>query len=97
LKTNTLFKRFIIQSIISFIITGSLLGFIISNSIVSQEINHNIEVVKLTLGHSLLHWFETVDLNALTSDEIMQLDVEFESLLDLGSIADIKSGIQPAN
>lgn len=90
MKSNTLFKRFIIQSIISFLITGGLLILFVSRSIVDQEIEHNIEVVSLTLGHSLEHWFDSVDMNALTPHDIEHLDDEFHSLNELGDIADIR-------
>lgn len=90
MTTNSLFKRFIIQSIISFIITGGLLAFFVSNNIIKQEINHNIEIVNLTLGHSLEHWFDDVDLYNITAHEIADLDNEFLSLSELGNIADIR-------
>lgn len=90
MKSNTLFRRFIILSIISFLITGTLLAIFVYRSIISQETDHNIEIVSLTLGHSLEHWFEDVDLNALSDEDIEHLDVEFHSLHALGNIADIR-------
>ncbi len=90
MKSNILFKKFIIQSIISFLITGGLLTFFVSKSIINQEINHNIEIVSLTLFHSLDHWFKSVDLSDLTEHDIEHLDDEFKSLNELGNIADIR-------
>lgn len=90
MKGNTLFKKFIVQSIISFIITGGLLAFFVMNLIVNREIDHNIEVVELTLGHSLDHWFNHVDLDNLTDHDIEELHDEFHSLDSIGNIADIR-------
>lgn len=90
MKINSLFRQFIIQSIVSFLITGTLLSLFIYRSIVAQEIEHNIEIVTLTLGHSLEHWFESVDINHLSSFDIEHLDEEFDSLSELGNIADIR-------
>lgn len=90
MKSNTLFRSFIINSIISFLITGSLLSFFVSRFIINQEIEHNIEIVKLTLGHSLNHWFESIDLHAVSQEDMDHLDEEFHSLNDLGNIADIR-------
>ncbi len=90
MKINSLFRRFILQSIISFLITGTLLSLFISRSIIDQEIEHNIEIVSLTLGHSLEHWFESVNINRLSSYDIENLDEEFVSLHELGNIADIR-------
>lgn len=87
---NTLFRRFIIQSIISFLLTGGLLIYFVSSLVVENEINHNIEVVSLTLGHSLDHWFEDVDIHELELSDLDALDAEFESLDRLGNIADIR-------
>lgn len=87
---NSLFKSFIIHSIISFIITGSLLTFFVSKQIIKREIEHNVETVSLTLGHSLEHWFEKVDLNNLSTKNIDSLDEEFSSLHSLGNIIDIR-------
>nr|MDA3845242.1 HD domain-containing protein [Vallitaleaceae bacterium] len=90
MKKNSLFNRFIIQSIISFVITGALLAYFVTNIIITIEVNHNIEIVSLTLGHSLNHWFEEVDINDLSESDIIVLDDEFFSLRELGNIADIR-------
>lgn len=90
MKRNSLFNRFIIQSIISFLITAGLLAYFGTKIIVSQEINHNIEIIRLTLGHSLEHWFEQVDLYHLSEEDISSLDEEFSSLEKLGNISDIR-------
>lgn len=90
MKTNSLFKKFIIQSIVSVIITGGLLAYFVSDKIIQQEINHNIEIVNLTFGHSLEHWFDEVDLYNLDANDIADLDKEFHSLRSLGDISDIR-------
>ncbi len=90
MKRNSLYNRFIIQSMLSFVITGGLLTYFVSNLVITQEIEHNIEIVTLTLGHSLDHWFEDVDMNNLSIEDITNLDDEFLSLNELGDIADIR-------
>lgn len=90
MRRNSLFNRFIIQSLLSFVIIGALLTYFVANLVITQEINHNIEIVTLTLGHSLDHWFEDVELNNLSNTDIEDLDIEFMSLNELGDIADIR-------
>lgn len=90
MQPNTLFRRFILQSIIAFLVTGALLAIFIMNFIVEINVNHSIEVVTLTFGHSLEHWFEEVDLHHLTDEDIHDLHHEFENLDELGNIADIR-------
>lgn len=90
MKTNSLFKRFIIHSIISFLITGIILTFFVSRQIINREIDHSIQAVNLTLGHSLKHWFDDVNLKKLSKKDIQKLDKEFSSLAELDNILNIK-------
>lgn len=90
MKLNSLLKRFISLSLLSFLVTGILLSFFIQRQIMNQEIDHNYEIVRLTLGHSLEHWFDDVDLYNLSTQDIDHLDEELLSLIELAEILDIQ-------
>lgn len=90
MKNNTLFVRFIILSMISFLITGLLVAYFVVNLVIEQEIKHNIEIVNITLEHSYKRWLKDVDIDKLTESDFVALDNEFESLNMLGNIADIR-------
>lgn len=90
MNSNNLFTRFIINSIVAFLITAALLSVFVTKNIINQEIEHNIEIVSMSFGHSLHHWFKSVDIQKLSDSDIEVLNEEFDSLKDLGNINRIR-------